>query len=380
MRYKNLLLFLLLLIILIPPQLVAESVEKYETQLDTYILYDDFYDIYQDGIKFTLNHKKYETFRSINSLYFEVEGKHQNGSLIDSDFWHKEVLSFQHRKVISSKVKMRLRTEITNDYNYDILFRNYSLVNSATLYYYYNLFFYLKLEYHFEIQKYKESQIVDNFTHQVLFKILKRSSILNSYYFMLLLEEKNLPDWPLQTLTTASTRRDNGVTVVFSTLNSVSKIILNEFLFQLEFYSSNINAYELVNLGPVPIIELPNETSDNRKLVSDYFNYYSRKFTNNSTFILPKNYSIQLSISYLLKDYQSKNARNKLGVIKNTREWDEQITYSVNMMKSKMFKERLSLKLGVIYQVNNSNNKYNQYYLYDGERYLFSLGATWKFN
>ncbi len=375
-RRKIQFLFLLFLIFLVPITISAK--EKYELSIDEFILYDDFYSIYQDSIKMELKHKSYETYKAIGSMNFESEIKYQNGETVEESLWHLETFSIQHRYVLSTKWKVRLKSELAYDHHYDPLFRNTTFSNAITFYYYYNLFFYLKLEFQLQKEYYTESSILDNRSKQLLLKIMKRQSVFNSYYIMLIAGERNLPFWPIPNVSSVSNRVDSNFNLVFSNINSVTKKIFNEFNFQLEFYKSNINAYELYNIGPYFLFEFPDDNSETRKLINDYFNYYLRKFSNVTTFILPKDYIFQLSLTYQLKDYQSKNARNELGVIKKTKEWDEQYNFSVNIMKNKLFSKKISLKFGMLYQVSSSNNKFNQYYLYDGERYLFTLGISWR--
>ena len=234
------------------------------------------------------------------------------------------------------------------------------------------------MEYQIEKEEFYESDVLENFSQQILFKVMKRQSVMNSYYFMLILGEKQLLNWPFPNVTSVGNRIDSNVNLVFSTLNKITDKIFNEFSAQIEFYNSNADAYELPNIGSYLIIELPNEVTGTRKLVDDYFNYYSRKLTNSTTIILPRNFIFQAGLSFSLKNYQKKSARSEYGLIKDSVEWDEQYSLSVNLLKNKVIHKNVSLKLGILYQVNNSNNKFNQYYLYDGERFLASFGINWR--
>ncbi|MDD3625852.1 MAG: hypothetical protein PHV06_00900 [bacterium] len=374
--YKKSLTGILLILIF---SLAVFGADKLNMDMDTYILYDDFYEVYQDGLKFNIQHQTYETIDSIGNMSFETELKYQEGEKIPKDFWHLETFSIQHRHVLNPKLKLRLRAEAVYDYYYDPLFRNLAFSNAVTLYYYFNLFFYVKLEYYFEKETFTESNILDNFSHQLLMKIMKRQSLLNSYYFMLIAGERKVPNWSVSGVSGTSHRIDGNVTGVFSLMTGLNKKMFNEFSTQLEYYSSNIKAYELVNIGNMIIIELPDQTSGTRQLIDDYFNYYSRRFNNNITWLMGKNYILQFSASYILKNYESKNSRSEFGIIKDSKEWDEQQNYSLTILKNDIFVKGFSLKLNSLFQINSSNNKFNQYYLYNGNRFMFSFSAGYKF-
>ena len=237
-------------------------------------------------------------------------------------------------------------------------------------------FIYNKLQLNLQFKDYFDSDVISYNKAMFFFKVNQNLNLIEGYFFELVLQYTDLPNWSIETYTNEKNRRDFSLVMLFNVKRFIFKSVTNEVNLQVENYFSSASAKQ----GDFPVGSWIIDPTDEEDPVSlNYFDYFLFSLNNSTDYFLSKNYSLRLDLSLEVRDFRERLAYTELGMTKDTTQFDQVFRTSFFLNRSKLFLDDLSLVVGTNYISRWSNNKYVGNYDYNKDQRIYSIGIIYKF-
>ena len=202
-------------------------------------IYDQDNELFQTSARFN----NITRFRSKNlKLYLRADIRQQDGKQLPLQDFYNGSLAIDYRHNMTKKNRCKLRLSMGKQQYFDRAFDYHSVGSLIEFMFFKTPFIYNKLQLNLQFKDYFDSDVISYNKAMFFFKVNQNLNLIEGYFFELVLQYTDLPNWSIETYTNEKNRRDFSLVMLFNVKRFIFKSVTNEVNLQVENYFSSASA------------------------------------------------------------------------------------------------------------------------------------------